>query len=193
MAPFETYIQLGFEHIVDIDAYDHMLFLLALVAVYTLRDWKALLILVTAFTLGHSLTLALAALDIVIVRSEVIEFLIPVTIFITAMGNIVPRGTGIRKRGNLQYVLALFFGLIHGLGFSNYFKMLLGAEVNRTLPLLGFNLGIEIGQLLIVGAILFVLTVLTGIFKLKLRDWTLFVSGAAAGVSLILMMETKFW
>ncbi len=193
MAPFETYIRLGFQHIADVNAYDHMLFLLALVATYTLREWKSVLILVTAFTIGHSLTLALSALDAVNIDSQIIEFLIPVTIFLTAMGNIVPLGTQKKKNQNLRYGLALLFGLIHGWGFSNYFKALLGAEVNRTVPLLGFNLGIELGQLLFVTAVFLMLSLITGIVKIKMRDWTLFVSGAAAGVSLILMMETKFW
>lgn len=192
MSPFETYIRLGFEHIADLDGADHMLFLLALIAVYSLRDWKKLLILVTAFTIGHSVTLALAALKIVAARSEVIEFLIPLSIFIMALGNVVP-GTGSAGRLNFKYGLALGFGLIHGLGFSNYFRTLLGREADIVWPLLGFNLGLEIGQLAIVGVILILFGALHGLFGVKQRDWSIAVSGAALWMSLLLMWQNKFW
>lgn len=192
MSPFETYIRLGFEHIADLDGADHMLFLLALIAVYSLRDWKKLLILVTAFTIGHSVTLALAALKIVAARSEVIEFLIPLSIFIMALGNVVP-GTGSAGRLNFKYGLALGFGLIHGLGFSNYFRTLLGREADIVWPLLGFNIGLEIGQLAIVGIILILFGALHGLFGVKQRDWSIAVSGAALWMSLLLMWQNKFW
>lgn len=170
-----------------------MLFLLALVAVYSLRDWKPLLVLVTAFTIGHSVTLALAALKVVVVRSEVIEFLIPLTIFITALGNLLPGGALRGRRLNIKYGLALGFGLIHGLGFSNYFRSLLGREADIVIPLLGFNLGIELGQLAIVGVILILFGALHGLFGVKQRDWTIGVSGAAIWMSLLLMWQSKFW
>ena len=186
MSPFETYIRLGFEHIADFDGYDHMLFLLALVAVYSIRDWKPLLILVTAFTIGHSVTLALAALKIVVVDSALIELLIPVTILLTAMGNLFS-GKG---RLNIKYGLALGFGLIHGLGFSNYFRTLLGREADIVLPLLGFNLGLEIGQLIIVGFIMMVYALLSGLLSVKQRDWSLVTSGMALGISMILIYQT---
>lgn len=193
MSPFETYIRLGFEHIADFEGYDHMLFLLALIAVYSIRDWKPVLILVTAFTVGHSITLALAALKIVTVRSDVIEFLIPLTISITALQNLLPVRQMQKRRLNIQYFLALVFGLIHGLGFSNYFTTLLGREANITIPLLGFNLGLEAGQLLIVLVILLIYALLHGIFEVKKRDWTLVICSVALSMSLTLMWQTKFW
>ena len=148
MSPFQAYLQLGFQHISDLTAYDHILFIVALCAIYQVQQWRHILILVTAFTLGHSITLALSTLDIIIVPTELIEFLIPVTIFLTAIFNVL------RKEGELtpinmrlNYVLALFFGLIHGMGFSNYLKTLLGMEESIWQPLLAFNIGLELGQL----------------------------------------------
>lgn len=197
MSDFQLYLQLGLEHIADLAAYDHILFIVALCAVYQLKDWKAVLILVTAFTIGHSVTLALSTLDYVIVRSDIIEFLIPVTIFVTALFNVAARP---KKRLDdkppmlrQKYGIALFFGLIHGMGFSNYLKELLGAEESIVTPLLAFNIGLEIGQLIIVAAILALGFLVVTIFRLfKPREWALFISGAAAGISLILMASTKF-
>ena len=145
---FSTYFQLGFEHITDINGYDHMLFLLALCAAYIYTDWKKILVLVTAFTLGHSITLSLAVLNIIPVNSAWIEFLIPVTIVLTAGKNVVLKQ---EKSSVATYLMALAFGLIHGMGFSNYLRSLLGDEL--LLPLFSFNIGIEVGQLLVVLAI----------------------------------------
>lgn len=193
MNTFELYFKLGLQHILDIQGYDHILFVLALCAVFTGRDWKKILILVTAFTIGHSLTLALATFKIVNVRSDVIEFLIPVTIAITAFMTILkPRPT--TGRGvQLNYFFALFFGLIHGLGFSNYLRELLGKEASIWQPLLAFNLGLEAGQLVIVGAFLLLTSILVGIAGVNKRDWALVVSAMVLGVALVLMLETKFW
>ncbi|SDC70559.1 HupE / UreJ protein [Algoriphagus faecimaris] len=193
MNTFELYFKLGLQHILDIQGYDHILFVLALCAVFTGRDWKKILILVTAFTIGHSLTLALATFKIVNIRSDVIEFLIPVTIAITAFMTILkPRPTS--GRGvQLNYFFALFFGLIHGLGFSNYLRELLGKEASIWQPLLAFNLGLEAGQLVIVGAFLLLTSILVGIAGVNKRDWALVVSSMVLGVALVLMLETKFW
>ena len=189
---FKTYLELGFDHILDMNGYDHILFIIALCAVYRYSQWKNILILVTAFTIGHSVTLALSALDIVVFRADIIEFLIPLTILVTALFNVARKeNTGDRLMAN--YGLALFFGLIHGLGFSNYFKALLGREENITTPLFAFNVGVELGQLVIVA-----ITVIAGIIfmryqRVEQRAWNLFISGAAAGISFILLLEAKFW
>lgn len=194
MSEFFTYLQLGFEHISDVNAYDHIVFIIALTAVYRLKELKKIFWLVTSFTLGHSVSLALATLKIVIVPSEIIEFLIPVTILITAIINVSRSGeTKLEKRLKLSYVLAMFFGVIHGMGFSNYLQALLGSETNIVLPLLSFNLGLEIGQLMIVGIILIAMVIGERILKIKHREWALFLSGAAAGIAIILINETKFW
>ena len=123
MSSFSLYFSLGYEHILDPNGYDHVLFIIALCAVYLLRDWKKVLILITAFTIGHSITLALSTLQIVNIRADIIEFLIPLTIFITAMSNVLKRKSTISPRHvQSNYFYALFFGLIHGLGFSNYLR-----------------------------------------------------------------------
>lgn len=193
---FTSFLQLGFEHIADLNGYDHILFIVALCAIYQLVEWRKILILVTAFTVGHSITLALAALKIVNVSSEVIEFLIPLTILMTAIYNVVKRRETNRKSTaslTTYYAVALVFGLIHGLGFSNYFRSLLGRESDITMPLFAFNIGLELGQLIIVATILIVNHFVVNKLKVKQREWNLFISGAAAGIAFIMMLERIFW
>lgn len=154
MSEFSLYIRLGFEHISDLAGYDHILFVIALAAVYPLREWKHLLVLITAFTIGHSVTLALATLGVVDVNPDLIEILIPVTIFITAAINIAERfakdpENALQRDWRMKYALAIGFGLIHGLGFSNFLRAVLGAEESLVLPLFSFNVGLELGQLVI--------------------------------------------
>ena len=191
------YINLGFQHISDLAGYDHILFLLALCAVYSIDQWRRLFILVTAFTVGHSLTLALSSFGLVVIPSHIIEFLIPVTILITAIRNVaVPASDQLTDdQGNMtgHYLVALCFGFIHGMGFSNYFRALMMDSSSITIPLLGFNLGIEIGQLLVVSIIVIVASLVVKFAQVKHRDWNLFISGAAAGISIVLMNETAFW
>lgn len=194
MDSFDFYIQLGFEHISDFAGYDHMLFLVALCAIYRIQQWKSILVLVTAFTIGHSITLVLSSLDIVTIPSNIIEFLIPVTIFLTAINNIVGSSqSGQSSKMNKNYAMALFFGLIHGMGFSNYFKALLMDSSSVAMPLLGFNIGIELGQILVVFFIVSIAYLFLTKLNVKHRDWNVFISGAAAGMSLIFMLENKIW
>lgn len=189
MSEFGMYFQLGWQHIADLEGYDHILFIAALCAVYLLRDWKSVLILVTAFTVGHSITLALSVLNFIRVPSALIEFLIPVTIVITAMANIFRKNKEAAPgRMQLNYFLALFFGLVHGMGFSNYLKSLLGTD-GLTVPLLAFNIGLEFGQLLIVAAILLIAGIVVNISGVKRRDWSLFLSSAIFGIALIMTVE----
>ena len=195
---FSTFLTLGFEHISDIKAYDHILFLVALCAIYRLTEWKKVLLLVTAFTIGHSITLALAALDMISFSTKIVEFLIPVTILITSLFNVSRRqevegeSTVFNKKINLNYLFALFFGTIHGMGFSNFLRSTImpGEEDTFITQLLAFNVGVELGQLMIVAIILAMAFLALNIFKVKQREWNLFVSGAAAGVAIILMMDT---
>ncbi len=198
MSEFSTYLQLGWQHIADINAYDHILFIIALCATYLISEWKKVLVLVTAFTIGHSVTLILAALGLIVFNRSIIEFLIPVTILLTSIYNLFNiKSSAIKdtfaRRTNIKYLLAMGFGLIHGMGFSNYFRSLLGKEESIIKPLFAFNVGIELGQLLIV-VIIFVITwLLYRLIHMKQREWILFISGVTAGISIILMMETKFW
>lgn len=192
MTSFELYFKLGLQHILDLKGVDHVLFILALCAVYVARDWAKILLLVTAFTIGHSLTLALATFNLVQVRSEVIEFMIPVTIAITALVTLVRPKPNSGKGIQLNYLLALLFGLIHGMGFSNYLKSLLGQETSIWQPLLAFNVGLEVGQLVVVAAFL-LLTSLVHLAGMNRKEWTLILSAFVLGVACMLMLQTKFW
>jgi len=198
---FQTYLQLGFEHIADINGYDHILFIIALCAIYRLGEWRKVAILVTAFTIGHSVTLALAALDIIPINGTLIEFLIPVTIFITAIYNVVvhrfrennPENT-FDRRVNFNYLFALLFGLIHGMGFSNFFRSLVGSQDSQFIQqLFAFNVGVELGQLAIVVLILAAAFIALNVLRIAQREWNLFISGAAAGISLIMALERIPW
>ena len=193
MHPFEFYLKLGFEHIANLNGYDHILFLVALCAVYQIKQWRKILILVTAFTIGHSITLFLVSLNIFSIPSSIIKLLIPITIIITCFQNVTEKeNTENSSRMGKNYFMALFFGLIHGMDFSNYFKALIMSPTDIIIPLLGFNVGIELGQLLIVLFIVFVSYIFLNIIRIKHLKWNLFISGAAFGVSLISILEIIF-
>lgn len=179
---FEVNLKMGFTHILDPNAYDHLLFIVALIAIYRLSEWKKVAILVTAFTIGHSITLALSVYEIITFPQKIIEILIPVTILITAFYNIwlARKEESLAQQQNMRfnYVLALFFGLIHGMAFSNQLKAIMfpGEENTIFTQLLGFNLGIELGQLLIVLGILLFSYLPFNILKLNQRWWILILS-----------------
>lgn len=191
MSTFELYFGLGREHILDyVNGYDHILFVLALCAVYLVQNWKQILILVTAFTLGHSITLALATLNIISANTAWVEFLIPLTIFTTAVSNLFRKEEQLAgTRIQTNYVLALFFGLIHGMGFSNYLKSLLGSQESITMPLFAFNLGLEVGQIIVVGLFLAVSFIAVNLAGANRRDWKMIISSAVAGIALMLIKE----
>ena len=195
---FAVYFRLGIEHIADLRGYDHILFIAALTVAYSLFEWRRLLILVTAFTFGHSITLALATVGVVSVNTALIEFLIPTTIVVTSVFNIADSrsasgglDTGARARWHhvILYVLAGGFGLIHGLGFSSFLRAVLGGEESIVVPLFAFNVGLEIGQILIVTALFMLGALLTKFAGMARRDWLLIVSGAAGGIAITLMIE----
>lgn len=189
MQDFWLYFQVGAEHIADWEGYDHILFVMALCLRYLLKDWKKVLILVTAFTVGHSITLALSVLGYVNVSRDWIEFLIPVTIVITALNNVFRPNIEPKTRLPFVYFLALFVGLIHGFGFSNYLKGLLGKDANVAGELLAFNLGLEAGQILIVAAVLLLSWFCVSVCKAPRREYNLFMSGAIFGVAFIMCIE----
>ncbi len=195
MSEFSLYFGLGKDHILDyVNGYDHILFVLALCAVYLISDWRKILILVTAFTIGHSITLALATLNIINVQTDAIEFLIPLTIFITAVANLFKKETAQSKtRIQINYVFALFFGLIHGLGFSNYLRALLGKQESIVSPLFAFNLGLELGQIIVVVIFLGISFILVELAKVQRRDLRFVLSSAIAGIALVLMKDRIFW
>ena len=193
MHPFEFYLKLGFEHIANLNGYDHILFLVVLCAVYQISQWRNILILVTAFTIGHSITLFIVSLDFFSIPSRIIKLLIPLTILITSLQNVINiKQIENSSRMGKNYFMALFFGLIHGMDFSNYFKALIMSPDEIVIPLLGFNIGIELGQLLIVLFIVLISFIFLNIIKIKHLKWNLFISGAAFGISLISIMELIF-
>jgi len=195
MTEFQLYFGLGKDHILDYaNGYDHILFIVALCALYITRDWKQILVLVTAFTIGHSITLALSTLRIVNVDADLIEFLIPLTIFVTAVSNLFKNENNVGSGPmQLNYFFAAFFGLIHGLGFSNYLRSILGKSENIFTPLLAFNLGLELGQIIIVVLFMSCCFILVDLFNLNRRDWKMVISSAVAGIALLLMKDHMFW
>lgn len=188
MQDFNFYLKLGWEHIISLDALDHQLFVLALIAVYSYKDLKKILILVTAFTIGHSLTLALSVLDILRMPSDWVEFLIPLTIVFTSLDNIVMKNHQ-KRLMTLNYYLALAFGLIHGMGFANTARLMIAKEQSIFVPLLGFNIGLELGQIAVVVCILIIFLILTSVFRVNRKDWILFISSGVFALSLKMMLE----
>ena len=231
ISEFLVYLRLGFEHIADPRGYDHILFIVALTAMYTPRAWRQIVALVTAFTVGHSVTLALATLGLIRIPTDLVEFLIPVTIFVTALLNIIavwrrkalqpvqagsgepqeaangesgpgePQAAANSERGpgeamraaargqGTRYALALGFGLIHGMGFSNFLRAALGGEASIVGPLFAFNVGLEVGQVFIVAIVLAATALATGLLRVPQRAWVLALSGTSGAVALYLVWE----
>jgi len=194
LSEFLVYLRLGFGHIADPRAYDHILFVAALTAAYPPVAWRRLVWLVTAFTLGHSATLALATLDVVRVNSQLVEVLIPVTIVLTSIAVIVfskgaTEGTGPTRSQLPQYVLAATFGLIHGLGFSTFLRSLLGGEESIVKPLLAFNLGLEAGQLFIVAIVMLLGVIAVRAIGLTRREWVLILCGGTMAIALTMIVD----
>lgn len=194
MSEFWIYLEIGLQHVLDIDAYDHVLFLIALTVPYTFNDWKRVLLLVSVFTIGHTLALILSVFGIVIIRADIVEFLIPVTILCTALYHLFTAGKSANKQ-NLTVIgfITLFFGIIHGLGFSNYFKSILaGKPSDKLVPLLEFALGIEIAQIIVVMVVLIISYITQTFFRLSKRDFTLVGSAFVAGVVIPMIMNSEF-
>lgn len=186
MNDFGLYFEIGYRHIADLRGIDHILFVTALCLRYQFTDWRKILVLVTAFTIGHSITLALSIFNIVQYSVKWIEFLIPVTIVITAISNVFVKKFVFKNKFPLIYFLALFFGLVHGLGFSSYLKSLLGSEHNVVWQLLAFNVGLEVGQLLIVTGVLLISFIFVSILRCSRREYIL--AGSAGIFALALEM-----
>ncbi len=188
MSDFPFYFRFGWQHIISKDALDHQLFILALAAIYTIKDWKQVLILVTAFTIGHSITLFLSVTEMVTVKSKWVEFLIPCTIVITAITNLFQKKFT-PKSIRINYFLALFFGLIHGLGFANNIRMALASDQSLGWGLFGFNLGLEAGQIIVVVLILLISFIVLNVIKANRRQWVVFASACAFSVGLATALD----
>lgn len=188
MSDFGFYFKLGWEHIMSWEALDHILFVFVLAAIYLMKDWRQVLVLVTAFTIGHSITLALSTLNIITVPSAWVEFLIPCTIVFTAISNLFMK-TFTARSIRFNYFLALFFGLIHGLGFANTLRFMLAQDQSLGWGLFGFNVGLEAGQIVIVFIILLVSLIAVQYLKIARREWVLFVSAAVFSLALKMALE----
>jgi hypothetical protein len=186
---FALWFTEGMRHIADVRAYDHILFLVVLFSGFEVKDWKKLLLLITAFTIGHSITLALSVLEVVRIKTSLVEFLIPCTILVTALYNIYTLRKYEKRNIALNFMMALLFGLIHGLGFSILLRSLLGKTTKIAGPLFSFNLGIETGQLLIVAIICIITLIFIKIIRVQPKTWQFFLSAAAFGVALIMALE----
>jgi hypothetical protein len=188
MADFSFYFRLGWEHIMSWGALDHLLFIAALSAIYLLRDWKQVLILVTAFTIGHSLTLALSVLDFIRFSSDWVEFLIPCTIIITTATNLFQKKFT-PKTIRINYFLALFFGLIHGMGFANNIRFMMADDQSLGWGLFGFNVGLELGQIVVVILILLLGQFMITVLKAQRREWVIFLSAGIFSLALKMALE----
>jgi hydrogenase/urease accessory protein HupE len=189
MNDFGLYFELGYQHIADLRGIDHILFVMALCLRYQFEDWRKILVLVTAFTIGHSITLAMSVFNLLDYPVKWIEFLIPVTIVVTAISNVFVKKFVYKTRFPVIYFFALFFGLIHGLGFSNYLKSLLGTNTNIVSQLLAFNLGLELGQLLIVSCVLLISFIFVTILKCNRREYILYLTGGIFAVAVQMAIE----
>ena len=189
MNDFGLYFSLGRQHIADWQGIDHILFVMALCLRYQFTDWRKILVLVTAFTIGHSVTLALSVLNVIHFSTKWIEFLIPVTIIITAISNVFVRKFTFKSKFPFIYFMALFFGLIHGLGFSNYLKSLLGKDNNIVVQLFAFNIGLEVGQLLIVSCVLLLSFSIVSGLKVSRREYILFCSGGVFALAMQMVLQ----
>lgn len=196
MSEFWVYFNLGLKHVLDINAYDHVLFLMALIIPYHFKDWSRVLVLISLFTIGHTIALLLSVFGIISVKINLVEFLIPITILVTALYYLFTAGKTNKKNDNISFVaiITLFFGIIHGLGFSNYFKAILpGNASDKLLPSLEFALGIEAAQLIVVFIVLFLSYLVQTVFRFSKRDWTLVMASFIIGVVIPLVIKSEIW
>jgi len=195
MSEFWIYFEIGLRHVLDLFAYDHVLFLIALTVPYAFKDWKRLLLLVSIFTIGHTLALLLSVFGVIIIKGNLVEFLIPITILIVAIFNLFTAGKSSKNESiSVVVFITLFFGIIHGLGFASYFKSLLGGSPqSKLLPLSEFALGIETAQIVVVFVVLILSYIVQTFFRFSKRDWTLVMSSFIIGVVLPMIIESEIW
>lgn len=195
MSEFMLYLNVGLKHVLDINAYDHVLFLTALVVPYHFKDWKKIITLVSVFTLGHTLALVLAVFEMVKINVTLVEFLIPITILCTAVYNLFKSGKGKNTASiSATVFITLFFGIIHGLGFSNYFNSILaGTPRDKIIPMLQFAVGIEIAQLAVVVTVLLISFIVQYFMRNSKRNWILITSSIIIGVVIPMLIESEIW
>ena len=185
-------VKFGMNHVLDINAYDHVLFLIVLTIPYIFKDWKRVFLLVTMFTLGHTVSLLLAVYGAINIKASIIEFLIPITILIIALFNVFTAGKGAQKeKVDILFFSTLFFGLVHGLGFAREFKMYIGKASSKLIPLLEFALGIEIAQIIVVFIVLLLGYIFQTIFRFSKRDWIMVVSAIVIGLVIPMLINNN--
>lgn len=195
MQEFWIFFKIGLSHVMNIHGYDHVLFLIALTVPYAFKDWKRMLLLITIFTVGHTIALLLSVFNIIVVKANIVEFIIPITILITAFYNLFTAGKSSKKE-SITFIgfVTLFFGIIHGLGFSNYFKTILSGEAIDKLPnLFEFALGIEVAQIIVVLVVLLLSFIFQTLFRFNKRDFTLTMSAFVIGVVIPLIIDSPIW
>jgi hypothetical protein len=195
MSAFWIYFEIGVRHVLDLFAYDHVLFLIALTVPYSFKDWKRLLLLVSLFTVGHTMALLLSVFGVIIIKGNLVEFVIPITILIVAFFNLFKaRKSSKNESISVVILITLFFGIIHGLGFASYFKSLLGgSSQSKLLPLSEFALGIEAAQIIVVFVVLILSYIVQTFFRFSKRDWILVMSSFIIGVVLPMIIESEIW
>lgn len=195
MQEFLIYFNMGLTHVLDINAYDHILFLIALMIPYAFKDWSRVLILVSLFTLGHTLALLLSVFGVVKIQAHIVEFLIPITILVTAIFHLFTAGKSGKKESiTFVAIVTVVFGLVHGLGFSNYFNTIMaGTRADKLIPLLEFALGIEAAQIIVVIAVLILAYVVQTGFRFSKRDWALVMSAFVIGVVLPMILQSEIF
>lgn len=195
MQDFWLYFEIGLRHVLNIHAYDHVLFLIGLSIPFSFSDWKRLLLLVSLFTLGHTISLLLSVFGVVYIKENLVEFIIPITILIVALFHLFTAGKNSKKESiTLIAIVTLLFGIIHGLGFATYFKTILPGEASdKLLPLGEFALGIETSQIIIIIVALIVSYLVQTVFRFSKRDWTLVMSAFIIGVVIPLIIQSPIW
>lgn len=190
MSDFWFYFNIGLQHVLDWSAYDHVLFLMVLAVPYSFDNWKQILWLVTVFTIGHTISLVVAAFEFFTPESSKIEFFIPMTILVGAIYNVFLAGKKSDESNfGMLLVFALFFGLIHGLGFSTFFVKLTAHLDSRTVPLVSFASGIELSQIIIIMAVLILGFIMQRMFRVSRKDWILVVSSIVIGLVIPMLKE----
>jgi hypothetical protein len=189
MEQLKLFFELGLTHVLDINGYDHILFLIVLAAPYLFSSWKKVLLLVSVFTIGHTISLFLSSYNLVVVNSSLVEFVIPVTIAVTAIFNIITSGrVSQNSKIGLMFFVTLVFGIIHGLGFSNYFKMIIGSSKFKFMPLIEFALGVELAQVIVVVLVLVLGGIAQSFLNISKKDWVLVLSSITLGLAIPMLL-----
>ncbi len=195
MSQFSLYYKLGIRYILDIYNVEYILFLISLLVVFTIKDWRRVIILLVFFILGYTITITLASYKVMTYNFGLIEFLLPLTIFFTSFTNIFKKKDNFRYHGNMRknYFLALVFGAIHGFSYSRYLTGITNGSMTTWDQFSAFNIGLGSGQILVSLSFLLIAFFFVSIIGINRRDWVMVISSGIAGVALTLMFESKFW